>query len=284
MGAFEHAEEAAIWLQQKTGVRPTLGIVLGTGGGDASALMENPVSIPFGDIPHFHVPTVLSHQGRLLIGTIHGIPVACLAGRFHTYEGLPMDDIVHPIRTLGRWGVDGVILTNAAGGIHPDHQAGDLSLIRDHINLMGKNPLTGPNDERLGTRFPDMLHAYDPSWRALAKSCAADLDIPLHEGVYVGLAGPNLETPAEYAFCHRMGGDLIGMSTVPEVIAARHIGLKVGAVSVVTNVCYPPERIQETSHEDVVASVEGAREKLYRFLRAWVKAIGEANPNGRFVQ
>lgn len=195
-----------------------------------------------------------------------------------------MDDIVHPIRTLARWGVDGVILTNAAGGIHSDHQAGDLSLIRDHINLMGKNPLTGPNDERLGTRFPDMLHAYDPSWRALAKSCAADLDIPLPEGVYVGLAGPNLETPAEYAFCHRMGGDLIGMSTVPEVIAARHMGLKVGAVSVVTNVCYPPERIQETTHEDVVASVEGAREKLYRFLRAWVKAIGEVNPNGRFAQ
>ena len=275
MGAFEHAEEAALWLQQKTGLKPRLAIVLGTGGGDATALLEQPVRIPFGDIPYFHVPSVLSHQGQLLIGTIHGIPVACLAGRFHTYEGLPMDAIVHPIRTLGRWGVQGVILTNAAGGIHPDHQAGDLSLIRDHINLMGKNPLTGPNDARFGPRFPDMLHAYDPAWRDLAKACSSELDIPLHEGVYVGLAGPNLETPAEYAFCHRIGGDLIGMSTVPEVIAARHMGLTVGAVSVVTNVCYPPERILETTHEDVVASVEGAKERLFRFLKAWVWAIGD---------
>lgn len=274
MGAFERAEEAANWLRQKTGIQPRLGIVLGTGGGDASSLLENATAIPFGEIPHFHVPTVLSHQGKLLVGTINKIPLVCLAGRFHTYEGLPMDDIVHPIRTLGRWGVEGVILTNAAGGIHPDHQAGDLSLIRDHINLMGKNPLTGPNDERFGPRFPDMLNAYDPAWRNLAKTCASELGIPLHEGVYVGLAGPNLETPAEYAFCHRMGGDLIGMSTVPEVIAARHMGMKVGAVSVVTNVCYPPERILETTHDDVVASVEGAKERLFRFLRAWVEVIG----------
>ncbi|MEZ5030509.1 MAG: purine-nucleoside phosphorylase [Saprospiraceae bacterium] len=273
MGAFDHAEEAASWLRQHTGITPTLGIVLGTGGGDASALLDNPRSIPYGDIPHFHVPSVLSHQGLLLVGTIQGIPVACLAGRFHVYEGLPMDDIVHPIRTLGRWGVEGVILTNAAGGIHPDHQAGDLSLIKDHINLMGKNPLTGPNDERFGPRFPDMLHAYDPAWRALAKACSTKLDLPLHEGVYVGLAGPNLETPAEYAFCHRIGGDLIGMSTVPEVIAARHMGLKVSAISVITNVCYPPERILETSHEDVVASVEGAKERLFRLLRGWVREI-----------
>ncbi|MCF8238882.1 MAG: purine-nucleoside phosphorylase [Saprospiraceae bacterium] len=284
MGAFEHANEAAFWLQQTTNVKPRLGIVLGTGGGDASILLEHPVSIPFRDIPHFHVPSVLSHQGQLLVGTIHGVPVVCLAGRFHTYEGLAMDDIVHPIRTLARWGVEGVILTNAAGGIHPDHQAGDFSLIRDHINLMGKNPLTGPNDERFGPRFPDMLHAYDPAWRDLAKTCAEQEGIPLHEGVYVGLAGPNLETPAEYGFCHHIGGDLIGMSTVPEVIAARHMGLKVGAISIVTNVCYPPERILETSHEDVIASVEGARERLFRLLRGWVKGIGDTNPNRRSTQ
>lgn len=252
---------------------PVIGLVLGTGGGDGGHLLEEQLRIPYADIPHFGKTSVSSHRGELIIGRIGDVPVACLAGRSHIYEGLPLETVVHPVRTLGLWGVQGVILTNAAGGIHADHQAGDLSLIRDHINLTGRNPLTGPNDERLGPRFPDMLHAYDPDWREAGRSAAATLGLIVHEGVYVGLAGPNLETPAEYAFCHRMGGDLIGMSTVAEVIAARHMGLRVGGLSVITNVCYPPERIVETSHEDVIAAVEAGKERLFAFLRAWIREI-----------
>jgi purine-nucleoside phosphorylase len=274
MSPYDRAAEAADWLARQLPVRPLLGITLGTGGGREVPFLHEHLRIPYAQIPHFAATGVESHAGELIAGMIGEVPVICLAGRYHYYEGWPMAHIVHPVRTLRLLGCTGILLTNAAGGIHPEQQPGDLVLIRDHINLIPDNPLRGLNDDRLGPRFPDMLDAYDPVWRTLARQAASKMGLDLTEGVYVGLAGPNLETGAEYTFLHRIGGDLVGMSTVPEVIAARHCGLNVAAVSVVSNVCYPPERMQPTSLESVIATVTSARDRLYTLLENWIPLIG----------
>lgn len=273
MTSYDRAVEAAEWLRPRLPIRPVLGITLGTGGGSDVSFLKELIRFPFGDIPHFDATGVKSHVGELVAGMVGEVPVICLAGRYHYYEGRSMEHIVHPVRTLHMLGCLGVIFTNAAGGIHPEQQPGDLVLLRDHINLMPDNPLRGPNDDRLGPRFPDMLHAYDPQWREQAQLAAGKKGLTLLEGVYVGLAGPNLETAAEYTFLHRIGGDLVGMSTVPEVIAARHCGMKVAGVSVVSNVCYPPERMQPTSLESVITTVESARIRLYHLLEAWIPLL-----------
>jgi len=271
---YDLAQEAAHALREQLPFLPVIAITLGTGGGGEGLFFEEHHRIPFPEIPHFPATSVQSHRGDLILGRLGDIPLACLSGRYHYYEGHSMNTVVHPVRTLALLGCKGFIFTNAAGGLHPDQQAGDLVLLRDHINLMPDNPLRGSNDERLGPRFPDMLHAYDPDWRLAAHQAAGTLGMVLKEGVYAALPGPNLETPAEYAYLHRIGADLVGMSTVPEVIAARHMGLRVAAVSVVSNVCYPPERIAPTSVEDVIAAVAAAREKLYRLLQAWIPELG----------
>ncbi len=271
--AWDLAGEAAEWLQQAIGSRPRLAITLGTGGGQTTGLFPVEVRIPYREIPHFMTTGVESHAGEITTGVLGGVPVICLSGRFHYYEGWSMAAIVHPVRTMARLGCEGMIITNAAGGLHPDHNPGDLVLLRDHINLMPDNPLRGVNDERMGPRFPDMMAAYDPAWRQAAHRAASHLRMSLHEGVYAGLAGPNLETPAEYLFLHRIGADLVGMSTVPEVIAARHCGMRVAALSVVSNVCYPPERISHTTHASVIDTVAHARQRLYELLTEWVREI-----------
>lgn len=267
---YEKALEAAQWLRGRLPVLPELAVTLGTGGGGEDLFFDELTRIPFREIPHFPPTSVQSHRGELILGRVGDRPIACLSGRYHYYEGHPMDVVVHPVRTLGLLGCRGFIFTNAAGGLQPDQEAGDLVLLRDHINLMPDNPLRGPNDEGLGPRFPDMLHAYDPDWRQAAHRSADALGMVLREGVYAALPGPNLETPAEYRYLHGIGADMVGMSTVPEVIAARHMGLRVAAVSVVSNVCYPEHRIRATSVEDVIAAVAAAREKLYRLLHAWI--------------
>jgi purine-nucleoside phosphorylase len=234
--------------------------------------MEAVTTIPYTDIPHFVASSVQSHQGALILGRVGSVPVICLAGRSHYYEGLPMHQIVHPVRTMALLGCEGIIFTNAAGGLNPDYEAGDLVLLRDHINQI-PNPLNGPNESRFGPRFPDMMAAYDPTWRQAAIRAAGQINVKLSEGVYVALPGPNLETPAEYNYCRIIGADLVGMSTVPEVIAARHIGLKVAALSVVSNVCFPLERIRPTTVDMVIATVNNAHNQLYKLLSHWIPLI-----------
>jgi purine-nucleoside phosphorylase len=196
-----------------------------------------------------------------------------MAGRFHYYEGYTMQQITFPVRVMKFLGVRHLFISNAAGGINPDFYAGDIVLVRDHINLQADNPLRGPNDERLGPRFPDMLHTYDRKLNAVGLAAAALNDIRAHEGVYVGLQGPNLETPAEYHFLHTVGGDLVGMSTVPEVLVAKHSGLPLTVMSVVTNRCYPISEIVETSVEDVIAAAQAAEPKMRLILEALLQEL-----------
>lgn len=276
--AYQNASEAAAWLRRTLPFLPRYAITLGTGTGGRLDFMDAVVTIPYSDIPHFAASSVQSHQGALILGRVGVVPVVCLAGRSHYYEGLPMHQIVHPARTMALLGCEGIIFTNAAGGLNPEFEGGDLVLLRDHINQI-PNPLNGPNDARFGPRFPDMMNAYDPAWCKAAMQAAEQLNIKLCEGVYIALTGPNLETPAEYNYCRILGADLVGMSTVPEVIAARHIGLKVAALSVVSNVCYPLDRIQPTTVDMVIATVNTAHEKLYKLLSLWIPLMAEYTSN-----
>lgn len=263
---YAQLEEAANFIRNRTGFVPEEGLVLGTGLSGMSEEIKAEFAIPYGEIPHFPVSTVQSHKGQLILGYLSGKPVAALAGRFHYYEGYSMQQVTFPLRVLALMGIQRVWLSNAAGGVNPDFEAGDVVMIQDHINLMPDNPLRGPNDERLGPRFPDMLDAYSPRLLKRAQAAAAQEGMKLKTGVYAALPGPNLETPAEYTMLYRMGADLVGMSTVPEVLAARHMGLEVAAFSIVSNVSYPPERILPTSVEDVIRTVQAAEPRLRKLL------------------
>jgi len=255
-------QEAAAYIKSRMPFVPKAGIILGTGLGKWAKTLDIVAEINTEEIPHIITPKVVSHTGRLSFAIINEIPVVLLAGRVHYYEGHEIHEVVRPVRVLHAIGCTHLVTTNAAGGLNPAYNGGDIVVIKDHINLMGVNPLRGPNEERWGPRFPDMMHAYDREWIAFAKSQAEELGISIHSGVYAGNAGPSLETPAEYEYLHRIGADLVGMSAVPEVIAAHHIGMKVLAISVVSNVCYPPERIKETTVEDVIRVVETSAPKL----------------------
>lgn len=263
---YDQIQETLAFLRAKTTLTPDWGIVLGTGLSQLSHEMDIQLEVPYGEIPHFPESTVQSHSGKLLFGTLAGKPVVAMAGRFHFYEGYSMQQVTFPIRVMKALGVQKLLLSNAAGGINPHYQPGDIVFLRDHINLQPENPLRGVNDERLGPRFPDMLDTYHPELRKKALQIAQSHGFRAAEGVYVGLQGPNLETPAEYQFLHRMGGDLVGMSTVPEVLVARHSGIEVLAVSVVSNACYPLSRIQPTTVEDVIRVVEAAEPRLRQIV------------------
>ena len=255
---YQLVQEAASYIKRKMPFIPKVGIILGTGLGvwvNSLGIIEE---INTSEVPHLVSPKVVSHKGRLSFAVINDVPVAIMAGRIHYYEGHEMSEVVRPVRVLREIGCTHLVTTNAAGGLNPAYNGGDIVIIKDHINLMGVNPLRGPNEEKWGPRFPDMMHAYDRVWMTFAKTQAEKLGLNIHSGVYAGNAGPSLETPAEYEYLHRIGGDLVGMSAVPEVIAAHHIGMKVLGMSVVSNVCYPPERIQETSVEDVIKMVESS--------------------------
>ena len=232
---FRQAEEAAKFISTQSALRPAIAIVLGSGLGDFADEVSDAVTIDFAAIPHFSRSTAVGHAGRLVVGKVAGCPVIVMQGRVHLYEGHPASQVAFPIRVFGRLGVRAVILTNAAGGINLDYGQGSLVVIKDHINLQGQNPLVGMEDLRFGPRFIDMTEAYSRNYRRLALDAAKKLGIDVPEGVYAGLLGPSYETPAEIRFLRVIGADLVGMSTVPEVIAARQMGIKVLAISCVTN-------------------------------------------------
>ncbi|MGB0040817.1 MAG: purine-nucleoside phosphorylase [Terriglobales bacterium] len=232
---FTRAESAAAFVLSRTALRPKIGLVLGSGLGAFADDLSDAVCIPYAQIPDFPRSTAIGHAGQLVIGNSGGIPVAVMQGRVHLYEGYPAAEVAFPTRVLGRMGVRTLILTNAAGGINVDYGQGALVMLRDHINLQGQNPLTGPNDERFGHRFPDMSFAYAKGLREIALEEVRRLGIVPHEGVYAALAGPSYETPAEIRYLRAIGADLVGMSTVAETIAARHMGIEVLAISCVTN-------------------------------------------------
>jgi len=234
-GEFARAERAAKFILSKMKLRPRVGLVLGSGLGAFADEMDAAVRIPYAKIPGFPVSTAVGHAGRLVIGKAGGVPVAAMQGRVHLYEGYAPRDVVFPMRVLARLGVRAAILTNAAGGINLEFKQGALVVIRDHINLQGSNPLVGPNEEKFGPRFPDMTQAYWAAYREIALVEAKRLGIEVHEGVYAALSGPSYETPAEIRMLRTMGADLVGMSTVPEVIVARHMGVRVLGISCVTN-------------------------------------------------
>jgi purine-nucleoside phosphorylase len=234
-GEFERAEAAARYILSNTSLRPPIALVLGSGLGAFADEFSEATRIPYAKIPHFPQSTAIGHAGQLVIGKVGQVAVAGMQGRVHLYEGYSAKEVVFPVRVFARMGVKAVILTNAAGGIKREFVQGRLVVIKDHINLQGVNPLTGPNDERFGERFPDMSVAYDRRFREMAVGEGNRLGIGMHEGVYAALSGPSYETPAEIRYLRSIGADLVGMSTVPEVIAARHCGIRVLGISCVTN-------------------------------------------------
>lgn len=264
---YDQIQEAIRYIRTQWNLPVKHGIILGTGLGGLVDEMKIELRIPYGKIPHFPISTVQSHQGELIFGQLEGIPVVAMAGRFHYYEGYSMREVTFPIRVLKLLEIERLFISNAAGSVSQHIQAGDLVFIKDHINLHAENPLRGENDERLGPRFPDMLYAYDRTLNAQALKIAAEAGIRAHEGVYLGLQGPNLETPAEYNFAHIIGADVVGMSTIPEVLVARHMSLPIFVASVVTNKCYPVGEIKPTTVDDVIAVAKAAEPKLTAIVR-----------------
>jgi len=248
-------------------------MTLGTGLSGIKDDMDILHTIPYADIPHFPQSTVEGHEGQLLIGTWHDVEVMVMSGRFHCYEGYTAKEVTFPVRVVQALGIDNLWISNAAGGLKAEYPAGALILIKDHINLMPDHPLTGPNDDRLGLRFPDMKEAYTESLRDRFKLAANTADIIYHEGVYVSLQGPSLETPAEYNMLHIMGADVVGMSTVPEVIVAKHAEINTMVCSIVSNVCYPPEEITETTLEEVIAVAHEAGGQLKMVWEQMIKNL-----------
>jgi len=264
---YAAAESAAQFICAQTSLRPRVGLVLGSGlGGFADSLTEA-TRIPYSSISHFPRSTAIGHAGQMVIGKAGAVTVAAMQGRVHLYEGYSAQEVAFPMRVFGRMGISAVILTNAAGGINRNYSQGALVVIRDHINLQETNPLAGPNDERFGVRFPDMTQAYARDLRAIAREEAAKLNLPLQEGVYAALLGPSYETPAEIEYLRRIGADLVGMSTVLEVIAARHMGIKVLAISCVTNMA-AGILDQPLSHEEVMETGERVKSSFEALLRA----------------
>lgn len=273
MQLFDQIQETVAAIRRQTDFQPRTGIILGTGLGNLTDVVDPVHEIAYSDLPHFATSTVQSHQGRLLFGNLDGHPVVVMAGRFHYYEGWSMEQVTFPVRVLKFLGIERLVITNASGGVNPHWQGGDIVIVRDHINLLPENPLRGANDERLGPRFPDMSKPYDATLRQLALAAARQADIRAFEGVYSAMQGPNLETPAEYALLRRLGSDCTGMSSLPEVLVARHMDLPVLMLSMITNVSFPPDRIRETTVEDVIATARAAEPRLSWLIRTVLKQV-----------
>ena len=254
-------QEAADYISSKIDMKPETAIILGSGLGAMADRIGQPVVIPYCEIPHFVGSTATGHKGNLICGLLGGKKVFALQGRFHYYEGYTMQQVTFPVRVLKRLGVKNLFVSNAAGGVNPTFKVGDLMIIRDHINMI-PNPLIGKNDETFGVRFPDMTRTYDPEFIRLMEEIAASHHIPLKKGVYIGLTGPSYETPAEYAFCGKIGADAVGMSTVPEVIVARHAGLRILGMSVITNEGFAFTEDFVNDENDVVVQAGIAAEKM----------------------
>jgi len=274
---FTLGDSAAQVILNRTPLRPKIGLVLGSGLGAFADSLSNSAIVPYADIPSFRQSTAIGHAGRLVIGNAGSVPVAAMQGRVHQYEGYTAQEVSFPIRVFARMGIKAVILTNAAGGINLGYAQGALVLIRDHINLQGTNPLIGPNDDRFGVRFPDMTHAYSRAFREIAREEAAKQSLILHEGVYAALLGPSYETPAEIEYLRRIGADLVGMSTVAEVIAARHMGLSILAISCVTNMA-AGILDQPLSHAEVMETGERVRTIFESLLRSVLPRVAATLP------
>nr|BCX00492.1 MAG: purine nucleoside phosphorylase [Bacteroidota bacterium] len=268
----QQLRETLEFLRSRTTLEPRIGIILGTGLGALAEDIELSQVVPYQEIPHFPLSTVEGHSGRLLFGHLEGHPVVAMQGRFHYYEGYTMQQITYPVRVMKKLGVDTLLISNAAGGMNPLFRRGDVMLIVDHINLLGDNPLIGPNDPELGPRFPDMSAPYDPELCRLAEEAALEARIKLQQGVYVAVAGPNLETRAEYRFLRWIGADAVGMSTVPEVIVARHMNMRVLGISVITDECFP-EALKPLTHEEVVAAAQEAEPKMTEIFRRVLRKL-----------
>jgi purine-nucleoside phosphorylase len=267
-------DEAAAFLTETAPHEPSIAIILGTGLGGLADSMEVDATVAYEDLPHFPSTTVESHEGKILIGRLDGVPVLAMQGRLHLYEGFSAREATFPIRVLGAFGIDTLLISNAAGGMNPHYSRGDLMLTTDHINFQGANPLVGPNVEEWGPRFPDMSEPYDVELRKHAEAVALEQGIKLHQGVYVSVLGPNLETPAEYRFLRQMGADVVGMSTVPEVIVARHMGLRVMSISVITDECFP-DALEPVKIEEVLAAADAAAPHLTAIFQGVVSRCGQ---------
>ena len=270
--SMERITAAAQVIQARFAKVPTEAIILGTGLGQLADHITVNATIDYADIPGFPLSTVESHAGRLLCGTLGGRTVVAMQGRFHRYEGYSLHEVTFPVRVLRALGARTLIVSNACGGMHPLWARGDVMVIADHINLLGDNPLVGPNDPALGPRFPDMSVAYDAPLRALAREVAVRQGIILREGIYVAVVGPNLETRAEYRMLRALGADVVGMSTVPEVIVARHGGMRVLGLSIITDMCLP-DSLQEATLDEIVAIANSAQPKLTALVRGVLESL-----------
>lgn len=263
---YDQIEAAAAAIRgQWPGGKPRVGIILGTGIGPLAEKIEVEASLDYAAIPHFLKPTATGHKGRLVCGKLNGASVMAMEGRFHAYEGYPLDAITLPVRVMKALGCELLIVTNACGGMNPNFACGDIMIIDDHINLMGSNPLVGINDDRLGPRFPDMARPYDPELIDRAQAIARREDFTAHKGVFVAVLGPNLETRAEYRFLRLIGADAVGMSTVPEVLVAVHAGLRILGLSIVTDVCFP-DALKPVDVAEIIATANEAEPKLRKII------------------
>jgi purine-nucleoside phosphorylase len=272
VSVLEQITEATLAIRKRTQAQPRVGIILGTGLGALADRIEVETAIPYDEIPNFPLSTVESHSGRLLFGTLGGKPVVAMQGRFHLYEGYSLRQVTFPVRVMRSLGADTLVVSNACGGMHPYWAPGDLVLIADHINLLGDNPLIGPNHEELGPRFPDMSQPYDLDLQQIAVDVALEAGIPLRRGVYVAVPGPNLETRAEYRMLRTIGADVVGMSTVPEVIVAVHGGMRVMGVSIITDECFP-DSLQPAELETIIRIARGAEPRLTALVEGVVSRI-----------
>jgi purine-nucleoside phosphorylase len=269
---YDQIHEAKKAIEARWQGKPRVGIILGTGLGGLVEDIKADVALAYEEIPHFPQSTVHSHAGRLVCGSLGGKQVVAMEGRFHYYEGYTLKQITFPVRVMKALGCDVLIVSNACGGMNPQWAKGDIMLIEDHINLMGDNPLIGKNDDRLGIRFPDMCHPYDPELLAVAQKIALEEKIPCHKGVFVAVPGPNLETRAEYRFLRDIGADVVGMSTVPEVIVGVHANLRILGLSVITDMCLP-DALEPAVLADIIAVANQAEKKLRVLVRRVVEAI-----------
>jgi purine-nucleoside phosphorylase len=265
-------EESVSYLRTRTKIEPPVGIILGTGLGGLVREIRQETVVDYGDIPHFPLSTVESHQGKLIFGTLAGKSVVAMQGRFHYYEGYTMQQVTFPVRVLKFLGVNTLLISNAAGGMNPQFSRGSLMIITDHINLIGDNPLIGPNDDTLGPRFPDMSEPYSRELIQLAESVALDMKIRVERGVFVAVAGPNLETRAEYRFLRFIGADAVGMSTVPENIVANHMSMKVLGFSIITDECFP-DSLQPAKVEEIIAVAGKTEPKLTAVMKGVVERL-----------
>jgi purine-nucleoside phosphorylase len=274
-GLREQIREAVEFIRTRTRLKPEIGIILGTGLGGLAKEIRKEAVIDYEEIPHFPISTVESHHGKLIFGKLAGKRVVAMQGRFHYYEGYTMQQITFPVRVMGAKGGLGVktlLISNAAGALNPLFRRGDVMMIVDHINLLGDNPLIGPNDDKIGPRFPDMSEAYSKKLVALAEDTALEQKIRVQKGVYVAMTGPNLETAAEYRFLRIIGADAVGMSTIPETIVANHMGVKVLGISIITDECFP-DALKPTNVEEIIAVANKAEPKLTKIMKEVVRRI-----------